>query len=269
MFKGFKLSSIKFTGDSNYYKAIGQEQYGNYEERIKRTLKSFLFKDNSLDGSKIIESWFPRVDADVFISHSHRDKSKVLALAGWLSENFGITAFIDSCIWGYGNELIQILDNEYSWLDKENSIYNYRKVIDSTSHVHMMLSTALNAMIDKTECLIFYDTPNSIESFENTDKTNSPWIYSEIAFSQIVRQRIPNRVQSLITESRSFSDGVEHFEKALKVKYDVDSSHLVEINSDTLNKWVKYYSLASDENALDTLYGITHPLNRTKNIIHE
>jgi hypothetical protein len=268
MFKGYKLSSVHFKDNSDFFKNIGQELFGNYENRIKRNLKSFLFCDNSLDGSKIIESWFPRVEADIFISHSHRDESHVLELSGWLYNKFGIKSFIDSCIWGYGNELIQILDDEYSWLDEENRIYNYRKVIDSASHVHMMLSTALNAMIDKTECLIFYDTPNSIESFENSDKTNSPWIYSEIAFSQIVRRRLPVRVQHLITESRYFSDGVDHFEKALKVKYDVDSSHLVEINADTLNAWARYSPFEDAVDALDFLYELTYPIKRTNNRIH-
>ncbi len=269
MFKGFKLSSIDFGGKSNFYRTIGQEQYGKYESRIKKTLKSFLFNDNSLDGSKIIEYWFPSVDVDIFISHSHKDKSTVLELSGWLSHEFGIKSFIDSCIWGYGNELIRLLDDEYSWLDEANRVYNYRKVVNSTSHVHMMLSTALNAMIDKTECLFFYDTPNSIESFENTDKTNSPWIYSEIAFTHIVRQRIPERVRNLITETRSYSDGVEHFEKALKVKYDVDSSHLVEINAEILNKWTEFYSRRNDEIALDLLYEMTYPLKKSRNFIHE
>ena len=196
------------------------------------------------------------------ISHSHRDESKVLELAGWLLNRFGIKSFIDSCIWGYGNDLIQMLDNNYSWLDEENKIYFYHKVIESTNHVHMMLNTALNAMIDKTECLIFYETPNSIESFENSDKTESPWIYSEIAFSQVVQQRIPHRVRELITESRTFSDGVEHFEKALRVKYDVNSSHLVKINYKTLNQWMKYPIKNDPEGALDYFYEITYPMKK-------
>jgi hypothetical protein len=261
MFKGYKLEDVNFGDKSRNYQNIGLGLYENFKSQIKTSLNSFLLNDNSLDGSKIINSWFPQIKAHVFISHSHKDESKAMALSGWLSQTFGIKSFIDSCIWGYGNDLIQILDNEYSWMDKANSIYFYNKVLDSASHVHMMLSTALNMMIDKTECLIFYDSPNSIEPFETIDKTSSPWIYSEIAFSQIVRLRIPSRVSKIIKETKYFSaDGIDHIEKALKVKYDIDSSHLKDINASTLNKWSKYPNLTNAEDALDKLYEITFPI---------
>jgi hypothetical protein len=263
MFKGFKLEDIDFGENLSYFKNLGLGLYENYNSQIKKSLNSFLLNDNSLDGSKIINSWFPQINAHIFISHSHKDESKVIALSGWLFKTFGIKSFIDSCIWGYGNELIQILDNEYSWMDEVNKIYYYNKVLDSASHVHMMLSTTLNAMIDKTECLIFYDTPNSIEPFETIDKTCSPWIYSEIAFSQIVKIRLPSRLSKVIKEERYLSaDGADHFEKALKVKYDVDSSHLKEIDISTLIEWSKYSQLSNAEDALDKLYELTFPITK-------
>lgn len=259
MFKGFKLKGIDFgSGFSTNY-STGLELHNQNKSIVESSLDSFFFDEKSLDGTKIIESWFPQIDAHIFISHSRKDKDAVIALSGWLYENFGLKSFIDSCIWGYGNDLIQMLDNKYSWLDETHRAYDYNKVVFTSSHVHMMLSTALFSMIDKTECLFFYDTHNSIESFDSVDKTESPWIYSEIAFSEIVRRTTPPRIATLL-ESRNYSSlqGGGSFEKSLNIKYDVNSKHLKEIDHTTLNEWFKY-NYKGDE-ALDKLYEITFPV---------
>ena len=257
MFKGFKLEQVSFP--PQFYD-IGKERYDKQKRKIQTDLELFALKDNSLDGSKIIESWFPYVNSHIFISHSHKDEKLVIAFAGWLYHCFGIESFIDSCIWGYSNQLIKILDDKYSWLDKRANLYNYQEVLYSTSHVHMMLSTALNSMIDKTECLIFFDSPHSIISYENIDKTESPWIYSEIAFSQMARINIPDRLKiKQLNGSRYFSaDGMgDILEKAsLNIKYDLYSKHLTPITAETLNTWKKFPHLNNPETALDNLYNI-------------
>ncbi|WP_145990338.1 hypothetical protein [Psychroflexus sp. MES1-P1E] len=214
----------------------------------------------TLDGSQIIDSWFPKIKANIFLSHSHNDKEETIVFAGWLKKTFNLTTFIDSCIWGYGNDLIQMIDNKYSWLDKENRIYSYNKVLSSSSHVHMMVATALSSMIDKTECLIFYDTPNSIKSFDKGKRTESPWIYSEIAFSETVRKTTPERIK-IINESQKFYnfDGDDTPEKVLKVSYELNYKHLKEIDHTVLNEWKKNKSVSQKEKALDRLYEITFP----------
>jgi len=261
MYKGFKLEGINFRSNSSYFKK-GQDLYQANSAQIRKSLDSFFLNDNSLDGAKIIDSWFPSIKANVFISHSHKDETMAIAFAGWLHENFGITSFIDSCIWGYSNDLIRILDNEYSWLNKETNTYNYDKVLDSTSHVHMMLSTALSMMIDKTECLIFLDTPNSIKPYGTADKTESPWIYSEIAFSQIVKITIPKRklLENELLEREVFSkrDGGS-IEKAIIVKYPIYSNHLTDITTKTLIDWNILPKSSNAEAALDKLYALAKP----------
>ncbi|MDD3685667.1 MAG: hypothetical protein PHE56_02755 [Bacteroidales bacterium] len=263
MFKGYKLSKVNLGKDFEYYYNIGQRNFNSYKVNVKATLDGFFLNDKSLDANKIINSWFPEINVNVFISHSHNDSKDVIALAGWLYDNFKVFSFIDSCIWGYGNDLIQILDNKYSWMDREQKIYYYNKVLLSTSHVHMMLSTALNTMIDKTECLIFYDTPNSIQSFENQDKTESPWLYSEIAFSEIVRMQFPKRLMVDLFERRNFATGgaVGTLEKGLKLKYDANTKHLKDIDAEHLNKWLKHGPFYNAEDALDKFYEITFPIS--------
>lgn len=263
MFKGFKLSGISFSEDFDKYYNIGLNLYEQYNDYVRESLDEYFLDNKSLDGTEIIESWFPQVDSHIFISHSHNDENTVIALAGWLKSTFNLDSFIDSCIWGYGNDLIQMLDNEYSWLNRQNRLYDYNKVLFSTSHVHMMLSTALSSMIDKTECLIFYDTPNSIKPFNSISRTESPWIYSEIAFSEIVRITEPERLKQLIVESREYSsfDGVQALEKSLKIKYKVNDKHLKQIDNKTLNEWSKYSRLFKKEKALDKLYELTYPID--------
>lgn len=260
MYKGFKIEELNFNNKLDHYYDIGIEMFEGYKTDIQKSLKTFLFIENSLDGTKIIDNWFPNFKANVFLSHSHKDEKTAIAFAGWLYENFNIITFIDSCIWGYTNELIKMLDDEYSWLDKESGLYEYGKVMSSTSHVHMMLSTALSRMIDKTECLMFYNTPNSVKSFGSKDRTESPWIYSEIMFSQITRLTIPKRINQLIRENRTFSalEG-DPFQKALSISYDLDSIHLIELPVSKLIDWQKYSELHKKEYALDKLYEIAFP----------
>jgi hypothetical protein len=133
------------------------------------------------------------------------------------------------------------------------STYNYKKRNYSTSHVHMMLSTALSMMIDKTECLFFLNTPSSISSSEVVSKTESPWIYSEIAITQIIRQEIPRRRK--IQETKLFSKGGvinEH----LRISYEVGLSHLMDIDVDNLNAWKSKNISTKPYTSLDVLYDL-------------
>jgi len=57
--------------------------------------------------------WFPQINANIFISHSHNDEKKAITLAGWISETFHLKAFIDSCVWKCSNDLLKIIDNDF------------------------------------------------------------------------------------------------------------------------------------------------------------
>ena len=81
-------------------------------------------------------------------------------------------------------------------------------------------------MIDKTECIIFIDTPNSLKvSNIKEGVTASPWIYSELLATRLLERNIPIR-----KSKNSFMDQmfVEH--SGLKVDYKVDISHLTSIS---------------------------------------
>lgn len=153
--------------------------------------------DNKIDGSKLINDWFPSYEAQVFISHSHLDARTAKRLACWLKNTFNLTTFIDSTIWGSADELLNRIDNKYSVLRKDKdgtTTYNYKTRNYTTSHVHMMLSTALVDIMNSTECIIFLNTPASLAVNEVKDqKTNSPWIYNELKIASIIEKNIPAR----------------------------------------------------------------------------
>ncbi|CAK7076044.1 MAG: hypothetical protein PARBA_03099 [Parabacteroides sp.] len=270
MYKGFELFvPIEFWEEA-YFKRLlsdGRKRYNLRKKEVETKINSFISKDGCLDGSKMQEDWFPQVFADVFISHSHDDEDLAICLSQWLYERFGLETFVDSCIWGYANNLLKEIDNEYCRPDKDNNpnSYSYENRNYSTSHVHMMLSTALSMMIDKVECLFFLNTPNSIQPKDSISRTHSPWIYYEIAATKYIqkKERSDYRLHGGV---ELFSEGgsilLEKAERGVPIDYEIDTEHLTDIYRGALAKWEKMWPYGKPYNAelvhsLDILYAIT------------
>ena len=159
MFAGFKIELEK----NAFYKfdtyETGKHLYDGYEADAREALDMFTMDNGAIDASAIEEEWFPKCDADIFLSHSHKDEHLAIEFAGWLYQQFGVKTFIDSCVWGYADDLLSAIDDEYSVLRYDNdgsTIYNYRKIKNSSSHIHMLLNGALVKMMDDTECQSVY-----------------------------------------------------------------------------------------------------------------
>lgn len=266
MFRGFKIKGVENANKGQFYE-IGKKIYEKHKTIVDKKLKDFVNGDNSLDGTKLQSNWFPEIDANVFISHSHIDEDMAVYLAGWLWSNFRITSFIDSLIWGHSDKLLKEIDEDYC-LNEDKATYDYNKRNYSTSHVHMMLSTALAKMIDQTECLFFLETPNSIKpSDEIKNKTKSAWIYLEITMTQIVEKRQPKR-QILLHETRKFTSQ-ELKNKSLEINYTLDLDHLTDISSNSLKSWRenKIYFDNDAEKALDAFYK-SNPAKKISDSLH-
>lgn len=250
MYIGFELKKIdeSFFDDFKYYLNIGNRTLRKHEGIIQDTLDKFKNDNGSLDGDKMQSNWFPQINADIFLSHSHADESLVIAFAGWLKEEFGLECFIDSCIWGYSKKLQRIIDNKYS--RNTEGVLDYDNVLYASSHVNMMLNTALMRMIDSCECIIFLNTPNSVKPREVINQVVSPWIYSEIGMTKLIKKKILSdyRLKLLNESTKVFSD--------LSIEYNVDTTHLIKLEIRDLHKWKKSfieYSNFSDY-PLDYLY---------------
>ncbi|AAS12135.1 MULTISPECIES: toll/interleukin-1 receptor domain-containing protein [Treponema] len=215
----------------------------SHKQYIQQSLDNFLLPNNSIDVQSLEQDWFPSVDAHVFISHSHKDIELVQKFEKWLYQQFGIKCFVDSKVWGYANDLLKKLDDKYSLLYSENNIntYYYEKTIISSSHVHMMLATALLKMIDKINYIFFLNTPQSLSLNNIHQFTYSPWIYYELLLLKFIRK---NKIKRLTEQEmrQSFSMEAEN----LAMSFPVDIKNLCKLSRDNLYAWENH--MMSHEN---------------------
>lgn len=238
----------------SFYKR-GLTRFSRYNEQIEKTLSNFAINEGVLDGSAIQRNWFPQIEADVFISHARSDNRTAIIFSEILRNCFNLTSFIDSCVWGYANDLLKTIDDEYC-LYSDGCTYNYTKRNFSTSHVHLMLSTALMMMIDNCECVFFLDTPNSVTTKGVIDSTQSPWIYSEINISRLIKRKFSRR-QCKLQESLQKSS-VEAF--SMGIEYELDTSHFIELTEKIFFEWTEQKN--ERRHSLDVLYELVSPINQ-------
>lgn len=285
MFSGFnlKLNESFFTGkpkDFYFYRTNGENHLKYESDRIKKNLELFI-KNDSINGSKLQNEWFPKIKADVFISHSHQDCDLANALAGWINEEFGLKVFIDSNIWGHSNKLLKNINSKYSNMRVNplgGYLYDYSSCCAASQHVNMMLSVALQQMIDNTECIILLNTNNSVNVFDNNnDKINttySPWIYSEIICSEIIRKKPLWYYRNYHSLKNMHEDATpRNLFYSLLISYDVNLEHLIEIEQEKLDQWLETYINKKDKYKfypLDALYTFTYPddLNNAKEMFY-
>ncbi|MGI0529905.1 hypothetical protein [Treponema socranskii] len=231
--------------EDSYFKK-GQKLYESMKKKIDTNLGNFSI-NGKLDATKLTENWFPQIDADIFISHSHKDFDSALTLAGFLYKKLDLICFIDSCVWGYSDKLLKAIDVKYCKNINENT-YDYDLRNLSTSHVHMMLTVALTKIIYRTESLFFLNTPNSIlpkDSIKN--KTLSPWIYTELSMIKFIEKKSVKAHRQII---ENFSKSMDSFD----VEYEVDSlNDLQTLSFEEIKQWGN--SIFNNKyEALDYLY---------------
>jgi len=229
---------------TQYYYDKGVSHLKKTSDSLESQLDRFEQVGVHLDADFIMKNWFPDTAQHVFISHSHSDEKQVIMLCGWLSDRFGINSFVDSKLWGYSNKLLKIIDNKFS-KSIVGTTYDYDKRNISTSHVHVMLMSSLIKMIDKAECLLFVNTESSVAMNEgvNEEKTLSPWIYSELSVSNVIKINVPARRKELIkatNESYRFDSlaGIAQ-DSAVTALYDIAGilREIKKIPLETLAEW--------------------------------
>lgn len=277
MYTGFNLhidKNAEIFNDTNsydYFLEVGNTHLNEQKADYKRKLKKYV-AEREIDGTKIQDEWFPMVEADIFLSHSGKDKDLTCALAGWIYTHFGLRCFIDSNVWGYAEELLDELNarlsDRRSW-EGGGYLYNYESSNQVSQHVNSMLSIALQKMIDKVEAVILINTGNSIQVCDDShmNKTYSPWIYSELICTQIVRKKpllaYRDYASYIILEHKEDIASSSRLQLAMQfaISYTVPLNHLKLLGEDDLKKWENLYS--SDEleyeYPLDALYSFIYP----------
>lgn len=250
------------------FKEKGKHIHKENEKEVKKFLKS-IYEDGNIDGTRLKDNWFAISKKDVFISYSHEDIDKVEVFAGWLHKVFGLNVFIDSCSWGYCDKLLKIIDDKYCKNDNSHT-YDYKLRNITTSHVHMMLSTALTEMMYNSECIIFFNTPtsinisNNLESMKDNKTTKSPWIFHELMMTTMLKINKPDREMNI---NEHYPVTYDRIEKSINIDYDV-SKALGEMKTITDTELVQWYEewKKSNNNPLDILYKIILRKNKTVTI---
>lgn len=252
------------------YTEKGRRHLEEKKDLVYKPIKEYII-NGIVDGTKIENDWFPTdLKVDIFISHSHKDEDLVLGLAGWIYDEFKLECFVDSCIWGYVDDLLSMINNKFSDMRTKNNryIYNHEKCNTASKHVNTMLSIALQRMIDKAEVTILVNTNNSIDKYEDIYETAtfSPWINIEIFCTQIIRHRPISEYRNEIKQV------VENFhrngqpENELKIAYKLSLANFFTLRVEDLLNWYEnltknndQYNYALEAYPLDKLYKIVCP----------
>lgn len=264
MYAGFNLNVSQRYGltpyiDFSQYQTLGKTHLAAQENTVRNKLNEFVLEGTSIpDGTAIQDDWFPEVNADVFISHSHKDIDLAEGLAGWLNKTFGLRCFIDSNVWGYADNLLEEINSQYSNKREDQFggvIYDHQSCIAASKHVDTMLTMALYKMIDRCESVFLLNTGNSIQRYGDMphDTTISPWIYSEIVCSQLIRKQSLSYYRKdmvLKHDEQRFEAMQESFTPA----YTVTTKHLFPLNINILLSWAKEYQRIKCRYPLDALY---------------
>ena len=206
-------------------------------------LKENIVDNNSISADKLKQDWFPEIKSDVFLSHSHKDVKLTKKISRLLNE-IGLYSFIDSEVWKYSDDLVTQLEEIY---------YPYAKDFHDkiVAHVNIMLASALTKMLNNTECVLFLNTTNSIipSSNDNSDKTDSPWIYHELFTTSILPVIAP------IRKSRERPGSVLNEASQPQILHTPPLKHLTDLNDSDFKSWING-ARSSHYHSLDVLYSL-------------
>ena len=219
---------------------------------IKSILKNNIVGSKSLNAEKIKGEWFPIIESDIFISHSHRDIETVTKLAEILSKHLGLKVFVDSEVWKYSEDLVQQIECQCH----EGGYFIHDKIV---AHVNIMLASALTKMLNNTECVIFLNTSNSLipDQYSTSHQTDSPWIYHELFTTSLLPIRTPKRKmeKSVVNEASQF-----------EIAHTVPLEHLTNLSDVEFENWTIKAKNIHWENALDALYNLKPAKIRRSNL---
>lgn len=222
-----------FKEELTKHRRIGENHQEKHSCLILESLEGHNDFSQEIDAEILIQRWFPSIDADVFISHSHGDIDLIMSLSGWLKQKCGLTPFVDFSSWKYITTLIEKIQNKNGNMNEA----------DVLLHGHIMLATSLMRMIAKCKCILFVKTPNSIHqstSLNRSESIHSPWIFLEMVMSEILLSQRPNVIsKETLTES---------LDKII-IKYPRTIDHLTRLSASNIKDWANNLNKNKNMNA--------------------
>lgn len=247
MYRGFSIGELP----PSWTAAFITVENGANRADVDEALDRFIAANGVIDAEALGKHWFPNVEADIFVSHSHNDQEMALAFAAYVKTAFGLRCFVDSTIWKSADRLLRLIDARHCQ-DKETKLYDYGQRNLSTSHVHMMLVMAIAQMIDKCEAVFFLSTPDSISAEGTTKKgeTSSPWIFAEITLSKLANGREPDR--------DFYRPSLEALgASSIQLRQPIDLTHFTDLTPIMLRSWKRAFDDGTHSHGLDALYSIS------------
>jgi hypothetical protein len=264
MYRGFKIENVSLENLPLYNADISKVTRLN--EQVKIELEKYLSPNGSINGDLIEKDWFPQLEFDIFISHSHADEQLAISLSKWIYNTFGLIAFVDSVVWGQSDKLLKTIDDKYSKIGNKPT-YDYNIRNKSTSYVHIILTMALAKLIDKTECLFLLNTPNVSKTSDviKSPQTHSPWLYFEMGISSLLSKPLSTHRHKILTKSFSKLEILTESKK-LDVSLPLTDKHLTNIDGGDLVKWEKSFQIETrnNEHPLNKLYKLFPAKNENK-----
>lgn len=249
MYKAYNLIVPEKTLDQDFTK-VPTKLTDDSRVRVRKNIKDF-FDNETIDATALEQEWFGPTQPHIFLSHSHKDAALAAVLAEMFSKFLGISCFIDSFVWGYADDLLDQIDHNFC-KSESGSTFDYAKRNRSTSHVHTMLSAALAKMMDRAECVIFLNTPNSIVTKDfiagGEATTASPWIYNELLLTRLLPSKVPERA---LNEGLYKSEAIAR-EQFPTFEFTVAMDHLTDLAMSDIETWLDCGRKGTD--ALDVLY---------------
>ncbi|GAA8777592.1 toll/interleukin-1 receptor domain-containing protein [Helicobacter pylori] len=148
--------------------------------------------DIILNHNEIKEAFFspfkPQLkNAQVFLSHFHADKNKVLKVKGYLESKTKHEVFVDSLFWDYKDDVL-------------NKLAEYDDISGIEDAFTLILRESLEYMIKKCPYFVFLQSKNSVSLNQDLlGITYSAWIYEElkIAHSLIADNTLQARIKAM------------------------------------------------------------------------
>jgi hypothetical protein len=250
----------------SYYKRRYENYWDNYREQLNVCLRQSILECGEIDSTAKQADEFSQLRFHVMISHAPKDTDIARSLAGWLYDTFGLTAVIDSEIWGYSSALMELLSESH--LPKETiadgrTLYDFEDCVCVSSYVNSMLFAAVQKIIDETEVVLFLNSDNLAPSDEPDSflaNAGAPWLYTQMVSANYVRRKPLNCYRYYNTRksndiTQDYATFLTH--NLMNTYYHSVVQPFVALDCELLGEWESKYILEQyTQYPLDALYDL-------------